>query len=259
MTPDEKAEPPGWYWELAVATNAALKGLLGAQCQSGHICARAVPVPIRLDLEKGWVQTKNAIAEALRGQVQRGDVLVVADKVIAAALGRIAPAEILSNPDPKTVGRDALPQLAARWERALGVPVKPVHLLLADEYGEDRATLGCDAPNRRAGELATAVREETGVAVDVVISDTDTGIDTRTPLIGTLTLGATPLGATRALNLYECMRCAVAAEFVRGHDRGIPVVRCVPAERRRQREDLGERRDYDGVLDASREPGIAHA
>ena len=102
-------------------------------------------------------------------------------------------------------------------------------------------------------------RERTGSTVDVVVSDTDTGLDVRAPLIHTVTIGATPLGATAGLTLYECMRCACAAEFDRGHDRGIPLVLCRPARRCAQRERMGEHRGYDGVLDARREGGLTYA
>jgi hypothetical protein len=140
----------------------------------------------------------------------------------------------------------------------LGFEVDPVHLLLADEYGNDRSVLGADDHNRRSSELAAAILEVTGVHVDVVISDTDTGIDTQTFLIGTLTIAATPLGATAGVTVYEAMRCAVAAEFTRGHTRRIPVVRCVPADRRRGRARIGLARSYPGVIDAFREGGLGY-
>ncbi len=68
-----------------------------------------------------------------------------------------------------------------------------------------------------------------------------------------MTIGATPLGATGGLTLYESMRCACAAEFERGHDRGIPVVIRRPAQRCVRREGMGAHRGYAGVLDAERE------
>jgi hypothetical protein len=119
--------------------------------------------------------------------------------------------------------------------------------------------VGAADHNAACARLAAAITESGGKRVDVVVSDTDTGLDTRRPLIGTLTIAATPLGATAGLNLYEAMRCAVAAEFVRGHNRGIPVVLCIPAERRRGRPGVGLPRSYPGALDARREPGLTYA
>lgn len=246
------------FWELALAINAAFKGLLAASGQSGHICKIASPVSLEIDTSNGWSSVMECIVSRLAGLPAHGDTVVVADKVVAAALGRIGPREILLEPDPKTVDAEFLEDIAAAWQEKLGFRVSPFHLLLADEFGDTAATLGADDHNLRCSELAAAIYAGTGTRVDVVISDTDTGLDTRSPLIGTVTIAATPLGATKGLNLYEAMRCAVAAEFVRGHDRGIPVVLCMPAERRRNRKEIGLPRGYPGHLHISNESGITY-
>src|SRR5437588_12945930 len=77
------------FWRLALATNAAFKGLLAASGQSGHICCRTVPVSACLDLMSGWESLKNQIVSALPEETSSGDVVVVADKVVAFALGRL--------------------------------------------------------------------------------------------------------------------------------------------------------------------------
>jgi len=256
---DTSDKRPEWFWELALAVNAAFKGLLGSEGQSGHICGRTIPVAIELPAEEGWTAVSSKIAAALKDVVHDGDVVVLAEKLVAAALGRIGPREVILAPDPKTLPPEALNELAERWKHNLGFDIKPIHLLLADEYGEDQATLGVDDHNLRCTEMAAVIRRQLGVNVDVIISDTDTGLDTRSPLIGLVTIAATPLGATAGVNLYEAMRCAVAAEFTRGHNRRIPVVVCVPAERRRHRPMMGRARPYQGTLDARQEPHIAHA
>jgi len=253
------ADRPDWYWELALAVNAAFKGMLGALGESGHICASAHGCTVSLDTDNGFESLMTQVAQAVAELVGDGDVVVVADKVVAAALRRIAPRALLTNPDPKTQPAQDLADLAQVWSGELGFPVEPTHLLLADEFPGDRMTVGTDVPNIRCAELATRIRAATGRGVDVLISDTDTGLDTRTFLINTLTIGATPLGATAGVNIYEAMRCAVAAEFVRGHHRGVPVVICKPAERRRVRAGIGEARPYPGFLDARREAGLTYA
>jgi hypothetical protein len=256
---ESEADAPELFWQLALAVNAAFKGLLGASGQSGHICSRVIPVAVDLDLNAGWESVRAQIAMSLPNETSSGDVVVVADKIVAVALGRLAPRAIIRNPDPKTVSADRLPDLARHWSDELGFVIEPHHLLLADEYGDCQASLGADYHNERSADLAMAISEGRGLEVDVVISDTDTGLDIRQPLIGTVTIAATPLGATAGVNLYEAMRCAVAAEFTRGHTLGIPIVICVPAERRRAREDIGKARAYSGLLDANRETTIAHA
>ena len=252
-------ERPDWYWEIAIAANAVVKGVLGAQGESGHICASAQACHIQLDCSRGLEVVVRQLASTIAGDLQNGDVVVLADKVVALTLGRIGPLHLLTDPDPKTVSELERAALAIYWTRQLGFTVETRHLLLADEYDGRQSTLGTDDPNMRAADIAKIICEVAGSKVDVVISDTDTGIDVRTFLIGTLTLGATPLGATRGINLYEAMRCAVAAEFVRGHQRGIPLVICKPAQRRRNRTGTGEARSYSGFLDAEQEAGLTHA
>lgn len=259
MLDSDRREPTGW--EIAIATNAALKGLLGAMGQSGHVCREAIPVSVLLDLHSGHESVTEQILAAVTPLVRPGDTIVVAEKVVAVAQGRIGPARILTEPDPKTISAPERAVIADRVSRELEMPVSSLHLLLADEYrhpdGTLLATLGCEDHNQAAADLAAAVRQRLNVAVDVVISDTDTGLDVRAPLIGTVTFGATPLGATAGLSLYECMRCACAAEFVRGHDRGIPVVVCRPAHRCADRPALGVYRGYPGALERDRE-SLAH-
>lgn len=246
-------------YDLALAINAALKGYFGAKGQSGHICESADGVSFEVDQGCGWESLQRSVVESLAGTVQDGDVVVIADKVVALALDRVGPVELLSDPDPKTVPSEQLEALALRWDGLLPFPVSPIHLLLADQHGSDFSTLGTDDPNARAGELAKFVLERVGVRVDCVISDTDTGLDTRAPLIGMVTFVATPIGATAGVNLYEAMRCAAAAEFVRGHTRRVPVVVCRPAKRRRERGGIGLPRHYTGILNRAREESVAHA
>lgn len=252
-------EHNGSFWELALAVNAAFKGVLGASGQSGHICARTIPIRRQLNLSQGWKAFVIEFVSALPNGLADGDVVVVADKIVALALNRVGPREIILNPDPKTVPPKQLSELARHWSLKLGFKIEPYHLLLADEHKVDLATLGGDDHNKRCADLAKAVEERRGIRVDVVISDTDTGLDIRQPIIGIVTIAATPLGATRGINLYEAMRCAVAAEFTRGHTRRIPFVICVPAKRRRNRPNIGTARAYAGILNASRETSIAHA
>lgn len=246
------------FWELAIAVNAAFKGLLGSMGESGHVCARAIPITAELDLHPDWPRIAELLAQLAAPVVAAGDTVVVPDKVVAVAQGRLGPGRILRDPDPKQIDPNRLRDLAAAYTAELGFLVTPLHLLLADEHGRDQASLGTRDHNSAAAELALAIQQISGVGVDVVISDTDTGLDVRTPLIGCVTIAATPLGATAGLNLYGAMRCATAAEFVRGHTRRVPIVICQPAERCRKRERIGEHRGYNGALHIEKEKSIAY-
>jgi hypothetical protein len=246
------------FWQLSMAVNAAFKGLLGSMGESGHICAQVEFAEAKLDLEKGWDQVSEHLVTMAEPLLQDGDVLVIADKVVAAGLGRLADRLLVFSPDPKTISEEDRRILASQVQQHTGFVVTATHLLLADEYQKDLVTLGTDKPNRRCAEIAQLVRNRTGHLVDVIISDTDTGLDVLSPIIGTVTFAATPLGATAGLNLYEAMRCAVAAEFTRGHHRLRPVVVCKPADRRRKREGMGAPRSYDGFLHIDEESGLTY-
>jgi hypothetical protein len=246
------------FWELAIAVNAAFKGLLGSMGESGHVCARVLPVVAEIDLRPDWPAVIETLAELAAPLAVSGDTIVVPDKIVAVAQGRIGPGRILREPDPKQIDPARLSELARIYAGELGFPIEPLHLLLADEYDRDQASLGALDHNLAAAELARAIYRAGGALVDVIVSDTDTGLDVRTPLIGCVTIAATPLGATAGINLYGAMRCATAAEFVRGHTRRIPIVICQPAERCRDRDGIGQHRGYDGALHIEREKSITY-
>jgi F420-0:gamma-glutamyl ligase len=245
---------------LAQSANAVVKGIMGALGESGQVTEAVHPVTVALAPEHGYDALLGQVADALAPPVLRdGDVVVVSEKVLAIAQGRTFPLELLYANDPKATDREGREELAAAVREH--VPgVTPEDLLCADVLErEQRATAGVADPNAVAHELAQLLHERHGVRCDVVISDTDTGLDVAETLIGVPTLGATPLGATGGLVLYECMRVANAAEFVRGSHRGIPLVVCRPHARRLRREGIGEPRGYPGRLDAARERRLGYA
>ncbi|WP_163786770.1 coenzyme F420-0:L-glutamate ligase [Myxococcus vastator] len=246
-------------WNLAVATNAVFKGLLGSMGASGQIASRTVPVKVELPTHQGVDTLIQSIAEACAASsLEEGDVVVVAEKPFPVAQGRLVPYRYIYETDPKKMGREDRLRLLAELQRLVSGPVDEKDLILADSYLEDpargeQATVGAHNHNRLAAQLAEAVRARSGVSVDVIISDTDTGIDIRETIIGCITLGATPVGATRGLSFYEAMRASCAAEFTRGSKSRIPIVICKPAHRCRRRPSIGEFRGYDGKLDFDRE------
>lgn len=249
--------------ELAQAVNAMVKGYMGSIGQSGQVAKYTVPIQVTLRPEEGCERLMAQIVDALRGvDLADGDVLVTSEKIFAIAQGRLFPLRLLWQHDPKTTDRQGRQDLAAHLSRY--VPgVTEADLLLSDSLTDwpdgPSATLGVADPNRVAHDLARRIERDLEVVVDVVVSDTDTGLDVRENLVNCITIGATPLGATAGLVLYECMRVANAAEFVRGSSRGIPLVLCKPHPRRRRREGLGEHRGYDGRLDAKRERLLGYA
>lgn len=248
---------------VAQATNAALKGLMGHLGQGGQVACATIPVPGHLSMEGGEDQLATDIACAMApGRLLSGDIVVVSEKVVAIAQRRLFPLHILEGQDPRTIDRSDGADLLARV-REFVPDTSWKQLLCADSLPDwpagPVATAGVHDANLVAYKIARAIGETHHVACDAVVSDTDTGLDVREHLINCITIGATPLGATAGLTIYDCMRVANAAEFCRGSDRGIPIVICRPHRRRSRREGLGEYRGYHGWLDAGHEGLIGFA
>lgn len=260
---DIRKEVANMQMELAQAVNAVFKGYMGFLGESGQVTNRVTPVKVMLHPEEGYLKLLDEIVETLSKQeIIDGDIIVLTEKIFAIAQGRLFPLHILYENDPKTLDelgrkdilntiKDYVPQLDLK------------NLILADAipnwHSGPMATAGVFDPNQVAFDISQKLKEKTGVTCDIVISDTDTGLDIRETLINCITIGATPLGATNGLVIYECMRVANAAEFARGSNRGIPIVICRPHERRAKREAIGEYRGYNGRLDAEKERLIGFA
>jgi hypothetical protein len=249
--------------ELAQAVNAAIKGYMGAIGQSGQIVEHIVPVRVTLHPTEGYTSLIDQIANSLNGaDLVDSDVVVISEKVISIAQARLFPLELLYECDPKTTDREGRKDLLLK-AREYVPDVSLDDLLLSDSLLEwhdgPKATAGVRNPNRVAYEIARAIHERHGVLTDVVIADTDTGLDVREELINCITIGATPLGSTAGITIYECMRAANAAEFCRGSSRGIPIVICRPHLRCTRRNGIGAFRGYDGRLDADRERLLGYA
>lgn len=249
--------------DFALAVNAVVKGYMGALGQSGNITKSVIPISVKLDCEPGEEALIEKIVQSLSSyDLRDGDIVVSCEKIFAIAQGRLFPRELLDRTDPKTCDRADREELL-KLVRQYVPDADDTDLICADfvtgPEAKPMATAGVRNPNEVAVRLSRRIRDSLGVTCDVVISDTDTGLDVRETLIGTITIGATPLGATAGLVLYECMRVANAAEFCRGTDRNVPLVICRPHERRARRVGLGEFRGYSGRLDAKREALTAYA
>lgn len=249
---------------LAIAVNAAFKGLLAYQGASGQIAARTEAVKIELDPHAGYESLVVAIGQALKScGIEDGDVIVVPDKPFAVAQNRLIPLDWLLAADPKKTDTRGREQLLERIRSRIDTPVEAADLILADTYIHTElgslATVGAYDHNRIAADVAASIKNSTDKIIDAVVSDTDTGLDVSEQLIGCVTICATPLGATRGLTIYEAMRAACAAEFTRGSDRRIPIVVCKPIPRSRLRPHIGEFRGYEGRLQLGREKNVAFA
>lgn len=253
-------------WELAVAVNASFKGLLASMGESGQIAKKAIPFSTSLDIHTGIEDLIEQIGLKLKGaHLEDGDVIVIAEKPFPVSERRLIPINLILNKnDPKKLDKKQRKALKEKCSDIIKDKIDDEDLILADCYDKDpklgkMATIGASDHNLLAAKCATSVKKHTGKLVDVIISDTDTGMDIRQSIIGCITITATPVGATKGVNLYECMRASSAAEFCRGSDKNIPIVICKPADRCRVREGIGNYRGYSRKLQLSCEKGITYA
>ena len=114
-----------------------------------------------------------------------------------------------------------------------------------------------DNPNQSAFKIAEEVKKNTGLKIDVVITDSDSGGKKGITLINCPTIVATPIGATKGLRLFYCMRVATAAEMIRNNTKNIPAVIIEPYQASKLRKNIGEFR-YSGFLDGKKEKDIIY-
>ena len=240
---------------LWMASHAAFRGWQSQLGEGGHVANEVVGIPGDIAESCGLDGLLDALAQADFGD---GDILVIADKCVSFAFGRIFPRHFLGGQDPKFLRPEQRRDYARELSQRLGYLLSERQLLCIDFVGSDRASVSINNHNEVCAAVAAAVQQRFGKCVDVVISDSDTGVDYGYPLIGGATVGASPLGATAGLSPYEAMRVSVAAEIQRGHGKRIPVVVCRTNARNARRAKAGSARPYADTFDMSREPLIHH-
>jgi len=240
-------------WNVAIASHAAVKGLLAYFGWGGAMSQNAIPIIRHLSPEAGYRAFVVEIADVLmQSDLDDGDLVVVSDKLVAISQNRIVPSELIIQMDPKKLSLEKRASIIKSYQKYVKSPVDDIDLICADmyidEHGVRVASLSSFNPNKVAFDIATLIQAKCNKKVDVVLSDTDTGMDVQQPLIGCITIGATPMGATGGLALFECMRAALAAEFARGSNRGAGIVIVKTMGRSKYRCKIGEFRGYDGRL-----------
>lgn len=207
----------------------------------------------------------DVLAEALapvaggRPPLRDGDVVVVTQKVVSKAEGRVV---AIDQDDPaekvRLVEAEAVRVLRRRGDLRI---TETTHGFVCANAGVDLSNVAAGTaallpvdPDRSARRLRSALRRRLGVAVGVVISDTFgrawrqgvtdvaigcAGVAGVVDLRGTTDAGGRELVATEVCVADEL---AAAAELVMGKDRGVPaaVVRGVPADWLREGSVAGE-------------------
>lgn len=247
-------------FDVVQAVNAAFEGYLARLGRGEGIVSRVDPVAVVLQPELGYASLCDQIVAGVADEVVEGDIVVVSATAIAVAQGRVFPIELLQRWDPKTSDREDRADLLTAARHA--VPELTLEDLLYSSSFQGAtapiATGGIADPNTITHDIAAKVLEKTGRHCDVLISTPDTGLEVRETLINCFTVGATPLGATAGLVIYECMAIANAVEGVRtgGDER---IILCRPHARRIRRTGIGEFRGYSGHLNATKERLLGYA
>ena len=181
-------------------------------------------------------------------QLRDGDVLVVTQKIVSKAEGRVVPID----PDDLAAKVRLVESEAVRVVRRRGdlLITETAHGFVCANSGVDLSNVGEGTaallpidPDRSARRIRSGLHRRLGVSVGVVVSDTFgrtwrrgvtdvaigcAGVAAVIDLRGTVDAGGRELVATEVCVADEI---AAAAELVMGKDRGIPVaiVRGVPS------------------------------
>ncbi|MFF2154417.1 coenzyme F420-0:L-glutamate ligase [Paenibacillus chitinolyticus] len=235
---------------LWMSTHAAYRSIQTLESQGGQVAASSANIVTNIARNSGIEE----IAFSLQNhKLEDGDIVVVADKAVAIAQGRIVSKKLLNELDPKFQNRKERIELAKRIYEHSGHAMSLKQTIMIDYLDNDEISLGANDHNSVCSKISSLISKKFGVQVDTVISDSDTGVDIGEPLIGIPTIGASPLGATSGLSLYEAMRVTAVGELSRGHNKGIPIVICRPSFRNKSRSNIGEARKYQGALHISLE------
>ena len=224
-----------------------LKGLASALGAGSGITHTMVPVESPLLHSGDDILVPSLVSEVADGQ--DGDIVVVASKVVSLEQQRVV--RLAAAPDISTAERREILRCALS-EEFLDVDMRDV-IMLDRSTVEFEYILGPADPNRAAHKFATRLMEQTGIHVDVVISDSAAGVSKGEALIGCPTFLSTPVGVTAGLSLLHAQRCASGAEIVRNTRPLHPFTVVRPeSSRSRSRALVGEFR-YEGFLDSRRE------
>ena len=241
---------------VAEIVNYSLKGLIAGVGRGTGFTKHVRLLSLKVNLDDDLSSLVNAIAETR--MVDYGNIVVLPSKVVAIVEKRFVHGLTVRNYQRCVTDLEYARQHLTMEDGST--------LTERDQIGLDkidpRKKLGLaypSNPNRSAHEIAKLILQRTGAKVDAVISDSDAGSKKGMALIGCPSILVTPIGATRGLRLFYCMRVAVAAELSWNNNDSTPVLLVQPSttSSHLKREFMGELR-YEGFLDATREEDILY-
>jgi hypothetical protein len=240
---------------LSDIVNYSLKGLLAALGKGNDISKSVRSLSLHIDEGTSMTEFIDTISRSKL--VMENYIVVVPSKVVAILESRYVYGLTIENYNRCITEMDFA---VKNLKTADDDPLTERDLIGLDKIDPARG-IGVrypKDPNLSAYGMAKAIFQSTGKRVDVVISDSDSGGQKGVRLIGCPTIMATPIGATKGLRLFYCMRAAVAAEATWNNIDNLPVLLVQPYFTHRLRDGRGELR-YPGFLDASKEADTAWA
>lgn len=236
---------------LGDIVNYSIKGLTAALGKGQGITKFLHPVSFQVDTKSNFKDLANAVIYT--NLLEDGDIVVIPSKVMGFLEKRFIYNLTIENYNQcvndidfakkklKTADKDPLTKRdqvgldKVNPEKGIGI-----------RYPKD--------PNLSCYKVAKYILEKRHKKVDVVICDSDSGGRKGVILIGCPTIINTPIGATKGLGLFYCMRVAVAAEMTWNNIKNMPILLVQPYkyQANKSRKNIGELR-YKGFIDASKE------
>lgn len=237
---------------LGDIVNYSIKGMTAALGKGEGITKFLRPIPFHVDDKSSFEELADAIAST--NLLQDGDIIVIPSKVISLMEKRFVYGLTIENYNQCISDMD----FAQSNLKAIGDdPLTEKDLIGLDKI-DPKEKIGVrypQNPNLSSCSIAKCIKEKTARAVDVVICDSDSGGEKGTKLIGCPTIINTPIGATKGLRLFYCMRVSVAAEITWNNVADTPLLLVQPYQASRLRKNIGELR-YDGFLNADLEKDV---
>ncbi len=237
---------------LADIVNYSVKGITGALGKGAGVTKEMYPVFFHMDDNANINNLVNVLSDTKL--LDEGDIIVLPSKLVAILEKRFVYGLTIENYTQCINNLEFAKKTLQLPDKG---PLTKKDMIGLDKIDPEKG-IGVrysDDPNQSASNVAEGIKNKVNLKVDVVITDSDSGGKKGLELINCPTIAATPIGATKGLRLFYCMRVAVAAEMIRNNTNNIPAVIVKPYQASRLRKNVGELR-YPGFLDGRKEKDI---
>ncbi len=232
---------------LGDIVNYSVKGLTAALGKGEGITKSLRPISFRVNDKSNFTDLADAIIST--NLIETGDIIIIPSKVVSLLEKRFVYGLTIENYN-QCISNMNFAQNNLKLSESDPLTEK-------DQIGLDKIDpekkIGVrypKNPNFSCYKIAKYIYEKSTRKIDVVICDSDSGGKKGVKLIGCPTIINTPIGATKGLRLFYCMRVAVAAEATWNNIKNTPVLLVQPYQASRLRKNVGELR-YEGFINAN--------